>query len=126
MLASARAVAAPAPPADAGARIDAVFADWSGPDRPGCAVGVVRDGELALARSFGLAHLEHGVPIDARSVFYVGSVSKQVTAAAITLLAIDGALGLDDDVRRFVPELPAGPAPVTLRHLLHQIGRAHV
>ena len=93
-------------PAGAGRSIDALFADWSGHDRPGCAVGVVRDGALVFGRGYGTADLEHGVPIDARTVFDVGSVSKQFTAASIVLLALDGKLDLDDDVRRFVPEVP--------------------
>jgi len=121
-LLAAAPLAAVSLPAGAAERIDSLFAEWSGPDRPGCAVGVVRDGELAFARGYGMASLEHGVPIDARSVFDVGSVSKQFTAAAIALLANEGRLGLDDDVRRFLPELPAYGNPVTIRHLLHHRG----
>jgi N-acyl-D-amino-acid deacylase len=103
-------------------RVDALFADWSGPARPGCAVGVVRAGELVLARGYGLADLEHGAPIDRQTLFDLGSVSKQFTAAAIVLLALEGRLDLDDDVRRHLPELPDHGTPVTLRHLLHHRG----
>ncbi|HEV8239238.1 MAG TPA: serine hydrolase [Thermoanaerobaculia bacterium] len=109
-------------PAGVGRSIDALFTEWSGRNRPGCAVGVARDGTLVFGRGYGMADLEHGVPIDPRTVFDVGSVSKQFTAASIALLALDGKLDLDDDVRRFVPEVPDYGAKITIRHLLHHGG----
>jgi CubicO group peptidase (beta-lactamase class C family) len=115
---AARASAAPST-ADIASRVDAVMAEWAKPDSPGCAVGVVRDGALVLARGYGQADLERGVPIGSASVFDIASTSKQLTAAVIVLLAQEGKLSLDDDVRRFVPELPRYEAPITVRHLLH-------
>ncbi len=109
-------------PSGAAERIGSLFAEWSGPDHPGCSVGVVRDGALVFGRGYGMANLELGVPLDARSVLDVGSVSKQLTAGAIALLAIEGRLGLDDDIRRFLPELAVTVPPVTIRHLLHHRG----
>jgi len=100
------------------AGIDSVFADIA-PGAPGCALGVVRDGELAYAKGYGTANLDHGLPITPSSVFYMGSVSKQFTAAAVVLAARDGALSLDDDVRRWIPELPDYGRPITIRHLIH-------
>jgi CubicO group peptidase (beta-lactamase class C family) len=100
-------------------RIDSVFAGIDRTTSPGCAVAVYRDGRIAYARGYGMANLEHGIAISPRSVFDIGSTSKQFTAAAIALLAQDGKLSLDDDVRRFVPELPQYQRPVTLRHLLN-------
>ena len=82
-------------------------------------MGVVRDGHLVFSRGYGMANLEHHIALTSRSVFRIGSVSKQFTAAAIALLAQDGALSLDDDVRRFLPELPEYDRPVTIRHLLN-------
>jgi CubicO group peptidase (beta-lactamase class C family)/N-acyl-D-aspartate/D-glutamate deacylase len=121
-----RAVAAgfappPAPPSGRSAelRVDSVFADLQGPISPGCAVGVYRAGELLYARGYGMADLERGVPITPRTVFNIGSVSKQFTAAALVLLEQQGKLSLDDDVRRHLPELPEYPRPVTLRQLVH-------
>lgn len=102
------------------ARVDSVFSAFDDTRSPGCAVGVRRDGETVLARGYGMANLEHGIPITPESVFRIGSVSKQFTAAAVLLLARDGALSLDDPVRRWLPELPADPySGVTIRHLLH-------
>ena len=101
------------------AQVDTVMVGWAKPDSPGCAVGVMRDGAVALAKGYGQADLERGVPIGPASVFDIASTSKQFTAAVIVLLAQEGKLSLDDDVRQFVPELPRYQAPITIRHLLH-------
>ena len=82
-------------------------------------VTVHERGQTIYTRTFGMADLAHGVPLSADSVFDVASVSKQFTAFAIVLLAGDGKLSLDDDVRRYVPELPAFDRTITLRHLMH-------
>jgi CubicO group peptidase (beta-lactamase class C family) len=87
-------------------------------DGPGCAIGVVRDGEVLLARGRGLASLEHGAPITPASRFYMASVSKQVTALAVLLAAEAGALDIADPIRKNIPELPAHMGGVTLEHLL--------
>jgi CubicO group peptidase (beta-lactamase class C family) len=99
--------------------VDAVFAEYDRPDAPGCAVGVYQDGAVRYARGYGLADLERRVPIGPETVFDIGSTSKQFTATAILLLAQEGKLSLDDDVRRFLPELPEYQRPITVRHLLH-------
>ncbi len=98
--------------------IDAIFARWDRPGSPGCALGVARDGALVYLRGYGYANLDNHVPITPRTVFDVASVTKQFTAAVISMLALEGALSLDDDVRRWLPELPAYDRPVTLRHML--------
>jgi CubicO group peptidase (beta-lactamase class C family) len=105
------------------ARVDAVFADYDKPDSPGCALGVYKDGAIVYSRGYGMADLERGVPITPRTVFDIGSTSKQFSAAAIVLLAQDGKLTLDDDVRRWVPKLPDYGTPITIRQmLLHTSG----
>ncbi|QWP77073.1 serine hydrolase [Lysobacter sp. K5869] len=101
------------------AKIDAIFAPWSGPATPGCALAIARDGEPERIRGYGMANLEHSVPVAADSVFHVASISKQFTAFAIALLAQDGKLSLDDDVRKYLPQLPDYGKPITLAHLLH-------
>lgn len=101
------------------ARVDQLFAAWDRPDSPGCALGVIRDGRLIYARGYGMANLEHAIPITPQTVFDIGSTSKQFTAASILLLEQQGKLSLDDDIRRFVPEIPEYDRPITIRHLLH-------
>ncbi|HVG07418.1 MAG TPA: serine hydrolase domain-containing protein [Thermoanaerobaculia bacterium] len=98
--------------------VDQVFSEY-GKDGPGCALAVVRDGTIVHSKGYGLASVEHGVPITPQTVFDIGSTSKQITATAILLLAQDGKLSLDDDVRKHIPEMPDLGTPVTLRHLLH-------
>ena len=104
-------------------RIDAIFAEYTKPDSPGCAFALYERGRVLHARGYGLASIEHGVPIDPRqTVFDIGSTSKQFTAASILLLAQDGKLALDDSVRKHVPELPGYFDAVTLDHLLNHTG----
>ena len=101
------------------ARVDSLFAEWSGLDGPGAAVAVLEDGEIVLERGYGSAQLEYAEPITPATVFHVASVTKQFIAFGIALLAHRGLLSLDDDVRTHLPELPDLGATVTLRHLIH-------
>jgi CubicO group peptidase (beta-lactamase class C family) len=100
------------------AEIDAVFAEFT-PATPGCMLGVIHDGRVVFQRGYGSANLDYGLANGPEMVYYVGSVSKQFTAAAIALLSSRGALSLDDDVRRYIPELPDYGRTMTVRHLVH-------
>lgn len=104
--------------AEQDAQIRAIFSEYDTNDTPGCVLGVVRNGELAFARGFGMANLDYDVPINANTVFRIGSVSKQFAAAAILLLESDGLLSLDDDVRLHIPELPDFGTTITVRHFI--------
>src|SRR5262245_11392709 len=101
------------------ARIDSVFTRFTAAGSPGCALGVMRAGRLVYAKGYGLASVELGRPITPATVFDLGSVSKQFTALAIVLLAQDGKLSLDDEIQKYLPEIPRYAKPVTIRHLLH-------
>jgi CubicO group peptidase (beta-lactamase class C family) len=100
-------------------KVDAVFAQYDKPDSPGCALGVIKDGKLIYTRGYGMANLEHNIPNGPKLVYDIGSTSKQFTAASILLLAEQGKLSLDDDVRKYIPELPVYQKPITIRHLIH-------
>ncbi|MCI0387903.1 MAG: beta-lactamase family protein, partial [Acidobacteria bacterium] len=106
---------------DITARVDQIFARWDRPDTPGCALGVIRDGKLIYKKGYGMANLDHDIPISPTTVFNIGSASNQFTAMSILLLARQGKLSLDDDIRKHLPELPAYQAPITIRHLIHHI-----
>lgn len=106
------------------AAVDRVFAEYDGVHVPGCAVGVSRGDSLVLARGYGMADLDHALAIRPNTVFRIGSVSKQFTAAAMVLLEQDGILSLDDPVRRWIPELPELAPGFTLRALLHHTSGA--
>lgn len=100
------------------AAVDRIFARWNHTDSPSCALGVSRNGTPVYTRGYGMANLEYDLAISPASVFHLASVSKQFTALAVLLLAQGGKLTLDDDVRRYVPELPDYGHRITLRHLL--------
>ena len=119
MMSQPGPVAASAFDADTIRRIDAVFAPWDTTSSPGCAVGVSRDGVLAYSRGYGMANLEYDVAISPDSIFHVASISKQFAAFSVALLAADGKLSLDDEVRKHVPELADVGKRVTIRHLMH-------
>jgi CubicO group peptidase (beta-lactamase class C family) len=99
-------------------RVDSLFALYDVPGSPGCAVAVMRHGAIVYERGYGMADLEHDVPNTPETIFDIGSTAKQFTAMSILLLARDGKLSLDDDVRRHVPELPDYGDTVRIRHLL--------
>src|SRR5205085_7032038 len=81
--------------------------------------GVSLDGQTVFEKAFGMAEIEHGLPNTAQTIFESGSVAKQFTAASIVLLSLEGKLGLDDEVRKYIPELPDYGAPLTIRHLMN-------
>ena len=93
--------------ASGNAAVDAVFEPFTRPGSPGCAVGVYKDGRIEYERGYGLASLEHDLPITPASVFYLGSVSKQFTAFAAALAIQEGRTSADDPIRKYLPELPA-------------------
>ncbi|WP_342113132.1 serine hydrolase [Pseudoduganella sp. OTU4001] len=101
------------------AKADRLVARWTKAGAPGGALAVYKDGRTIYRKGFGLANLEHKVRNTPATPFHVASVSKQFTAFAIHLLADDGKLSLDDDVRKYVPELQDMGSTITLRHLLH-------
>src|SRR6202050_1688422 len=101
-------------------KVDQIFSVYDKPGSPGCSLGVIRDGDFAYRKAYGSANLELGVPLLPRSVFYMGAVSKQFTAASVVLAAEQGLLSLDDDVRKYLPELPDYGHVITLRQMLHQ------
>jgi CubicO group peptidase (beta-lactamase class C family) len=105
--------------ADVTAKIDQLFQPYDHTSTPGCSVAVVRNGAIAYSRGYGMADLEHDVAITPATRFDAGSVAKQFTAAAILRLVEQGKLSLDDDVRKYVPEVPDYGTKITLRHLLH-------
>ncbi len=98
-------------------KVDAVFARWTA-TTPGCAVGVAEGGKVVLEKAYGMADLEHDAPNAPDTIFEAGSVSKQFTAAAVLLLAREGKLSLDDQARKYIPELRDYGKPLTIRHML--------
>jgi len=112
-----RVVASGPGPTTPAAAMDTYLARYNTNDSPGLAIRILRDGSPVYSKAFGMADLEHDIPITTSSVFQVASVSKQFTAFALLLLERDGVLSVDDDVRKHLPELPDYHPTITLRHL---------
>jgi CubicO group peptidase (beta-lactamase class C family) len=100
-------------------KVDKLFAAWDKTTTPGAALAVIKDGRILYECGYGMAKIEDGIVITPDKVFDIGSVSKQFTAACVAMLVREGKLGLDDDIRKYIPEMPAYEKPVTVRHLLH-------
>lgn len=97
--------------------VDSIFAHYN-TSSPGCVVGINSGGSPVLRSAYGMADLERMVPLATSSRLEAGSVSKQVTTAAVTLLALDGKINFEDPVHRYFPELPEYERPITIRMLI--------
>ncbi|HEY1110695.1 MAG TPA: serine hydrolase [Opitutaceae bacterium] len=103
-------------------KIDALFGRWDVKDAPGVIVAISEGGKIVHARGYGMANLDHGVPLTPDTITESGSVAKQFTAAAVALLHVRGKLSLDDSVRKHIPELSTVYQPVTVRMLVNHTG----
>jgi CubicO group peptidase (beta-lactamase class C family) len=103
------------------ARVDALFEPVNTDSTPGCALSVMNAGDIIYKNGYGMANLEYGVEITPSSVFHVASVSKQFTAMAVQLLVNDEKVSWDDDIRKYIPEVPDFGQTITLRHLAHHV-----
>jgi CubicO group peptidase (beta-lactamase class C family) len=108
-------------PAELSARVDAVFASMNNSNSPGCAVGVISNGEFVHKAAYGMANLELDVALSTDSIFRIASVSKQFTASAVLLLADEGLIDLDEDIRSYLPDLVDYGATVTVRSMLGHV-----
>lgn len=99
-------------------KIDRLFEFWDHPDKPGCAVGIVRNDSLIFAKGYGMANLEYDIPNTPATIFHIASISKQFTAFSLVLLARQGRLKLDDDIHKYLPWFPDLKEKITIRHLL--------
>lgn len=106
---------------DRGGRVEQLMSRWRRDDAPGATLAIVQNGAIVHSRAYGMANLEHGVPNQPGTAFHVASVSKQVTAFAVTMLAEQGKLSLSDDVRKHLPEVPDFGKTITLEHLIHHM-----
>jgi CubicO group peptidase (beta-lactamase class C family) len=91
---------------------------------PGVAVGVMREGEMILAKGYGTANVEHDIPVNAGTAFRIGSITKQFTSASIMMLVEDGKIAVDDKLSKYFPDFPRG-GEVTVRHLLQHTSGIH-
>jgi hypothetical protein len=98
--------------------IDSLFKTWDTGVTPGAVVAVIREGQVVYQRSYGMAHIGRREKLTASHSFWVASMSKQFTAMSIALLAGQGKISLEDDIRLYLPQLPDLGDTVRIRHLL--------
>ncbi|MEJ7559295.1 MAG: serine hydrolase [Pedobacter sp.] len=98
-------------------KVDEIFTEWTNTYSPGAAIAVVKDGKVLYKKGYGMANLEYLIPITPSTVFHIASVSKQFTVFAILLLEKEGKLSIDDDIRKYIPEVPDFGKTITLRQL---------
>jgi CubicO group peptidase (beta-lactamase class C family) len=99
-------------------QVDKILSQYKATN-PGCQLSIERNGKIIYSTAMGLADLEHNVPLTTNSIIEAGSVSKQFTAAALLLLEQQGKLSLNDDVRKYIPELSDYGMPIKLSHMIH-------
>jgi len=114
-----RSFAAPDIATEEAVQVDAIFKPWDSTTTPGCAVAVAKNGHAVYQHGYGMADLDHDVKITPTTVFNVGSIAKQFTAAAILILAQEGKLSLDDPIRKYLGDVPDVVAPITLREMMY-------
>lgn len=100
-------------------QIDSLAGQWLKPDAPGGVIAVILDGKVAHKKAYGMMNLENKLPDQINTVFNIGSLSKQFTAASLVLLEEQGKISLEDDIRKYIPEFPDYGASITIRHLLN-------
>ncbi len=101
--------------------VDQLFTPWNSIESPGAAVAVEKDGKVIYKKGFGSAELEYNIPITSRTVFHIASISKQFTCFSILLLEKQGKLSINDDIRKYIPEVPDFGKVITLNHLMHHM-----
>ncbi|MBN1387225.1 MAG: beta-lactamase family protein [Bacteroidales bacterium] len=99
--------------------IDSLFLEWNRPNHPGGTAGIAVHGIPVFSQAYGLASMEYHVPNTYGTRFNIASVSKQFTAMGIVKLHLEGKLSIDDDIRKYLPELPDFGHKITFRHMLH-------
>ena len=100
------------------AKAEQLLNSWYDSQSPGSAVAVLKDNKVIFRSVKGLAIVEHNIPITNSTVFDLASVSKQFTAFAIAILVDKGLLALDDDIRKYLPEIPDFGKKITIRQLI--------
>lgn len=98
--------------------VDNLFTEWNNTHSPGCALAIIKDGKILYEHGYGMADLEHDIPVSPNSVFYLASVSKQFVAMCLLLLEEEGKLSLEDNIRKYLPEFPEYNSPITIKNLI--------
>lgn len=104
---------------DLASKIDLICQHWNHNQTPGMAIAIVQDGDIIFKKGYGMANLEYNIPIQPSTIFHIASESKQFTNFCIVLLAQRGLLSLDDDIRKYLPDLPDFGKKITIKNLIY-------
>ena len=110
---------------DTAAKISAIFKKWESVTSPGAVLAIGRNGQLIYHQAWGMADIENDIPNSTSTIFDAASITKQFTAAGILLLEQQGKLSLDDDVRKYLPELSIHKIPIRIRNLVNHTSGLH-
>lgn len=100
-------------------KIDSMFNSWNTPNHPGGSVMIVKNNKTIFSKAYGLASLEYNIPNSTKTLYNIGSISKQFTAIGIVILEEQNKLSFEDDIRKYIPELPNFGDTITISDLLH-------
>jgi CubicO group peptidase (beta-lactamase class C family) len=100
-------------------KVDSIFQRFNSKSKPGAVVAIIENGKVAFEKCYGMANLEYDIPLTTSSAFDIASVSKQFTGFAISTLIEEGKINLNDDVRKYLPQVPSFGKPITIKHLLY-------
>ncbi len=100
-------------------KVDDLFKQVNNQSTPGASIAIVKNGKIIYKKGYGLGNLEYKQPLTSSSIFHIASESKQFTAFCIVLLAKEGKLHLDDDIRKYLPYVPQFRNAITIRSLIH-------
>lgn len=101
-------------------KIDALFAPSDNPEIPGgFAVALVKEGKVIFKKAYGYANNEYNIPFKPSTVFDFASVAKQFTGLAAAMLIEQGKLSMEDDIVKYIPQLPACCHKIKVKHLLY-------
>ena len=102
-------------------QIDTLFKKYDASNAPGYALGIIQNGQLVFSRGYGSANLDYNIPITDSTAFYIGSMAKQFTAAALLILEAQGKLDFKAEVKTYLEDFPSYAYPITIEHLVHHI-----
>ena len=100
-------------------KVDQIFNQWNHKNSPGAALSIIKDGKIIYSKGYGMADLEHDIPVTDSTIFYIGSVSKQFVTMCILLLEEQGKLKLNDKVQKYLSDFPEYESPITIQHFIH-------
>ena len=104
---------------DTEANRDSIFLEWNSTSVPGVATGIIHDGTITYLKGFGMADLAHGIKNTVDTKFHLGALSKQFTSLALLWLIEKGELGLNENIQKYIPQLPIYKEPILVKHVLN-------